>query len=154
PIGLMGNNPTFYGYVADNNTQKDIFGLELEPTVNLGTAPKGTTLYHYTNEKGLNGILESKEIFPSVKALNPKDARLGDGQYFSNITPGTKTPAQLASSFVRRPNPHIFTHYVAIDVSGLEIHQGLNRKDVFVILNNSNLDIDGRIIDSGKINCG
>ncbi|WP_158512429.1 HYD1 signature containing ADP-ribosyltransferase family protein [Flavobacterium covae] len=154
PIGLEGNNPTFYAYVHDSNSWVDPFGLELEPTVNLGTAPKGTTLYHYTNAKGYEGILESKEIFPSIKALNPKDARLGDGQYFSNIVPGTKNSKQLAASFVRVPNPHLFTHYIAIDVSGLEIHQGLNRKDVFVILGDQNLDISNRIVDSGKLNCG
>ena len=27
PIGLAGNNPTFYGYVKDSNTRVDIFGL-------------------------------------------------------------------------------------------------------------------------------
>ncbi|MET3047513.1 RHS repeat-associated core domain-containing protein, partial [Flavobacterium covae] len=27
PIGLLGNNPTFYGYVHDSNSRVDIFGL-------------------------------------------------------------------------------------------------------------------------------
>lgn len=29
PIGLAGNNPTLYGYVFDNNTQIDLFGLNI-----------------------------------------------------------------------------------------------------------------------------
>ena len=29
PIGLMGNNPNFYGYVSDNNAQIDQFGLDI-----------------------------------------------------------------------------------------------------------------------------
>ncbi|WP_258129670.1 HNH/endonuclease VII fold putative polymorphic toxin [Flavobacterium columnare] len=28
PIGLLGNNPTFYGYVFDSNTEIDPFGLD------------------------------------------------------------------------------------------------------------------------------
>ncbi len=43
------------------------------------------TLYHYTNEKGMNGIVESKKLNPSLKANNPKDARYGDGQYLFDI---------------------------------------------------------------------
>ncbi|WP_165764968.1 RHS repeat domain-containing protein [Flavobacterium oreochromis] len=35
PIGLMGNNPTFYGYVKDSNSRVDIFGLMPSP-VNAG----------------------------------------------------------------------------------------------------------------------
>ncbi|WP_317125565.1 RHS repeat-associated core domain-containing protein [Flavobacterium columnare] len=31
PIGLAGNNPTFYGYVADSNTRIDPFGLSPSP---------------------------------------------------------------------------------------------------------------------------
>nr|WP_256380913.1 RHS repeat-associated core domain-containing protein [Flavobacterium covae] len=32
PIGLAGNNPTFYGYVVDNNTHFDPFGLMPMPS--------------------------------------------------------------------------------------------------------------------------
>ncbi|MGG5508267.1 RHS repeat-associated core domain-containing protein [Myroides sp. C6-3] len=31
PIGLAGNNPTFYAYVWDSNGQVDVFGLDLRP---------------------------------------------------------------------------------------------------------------------------
>ncbi len=37
-------------------------------------AKEGQTLFHYTNEKGLAGILESGELRPSLKALNPNVA--------------------------------------------------------------------------------
>ncbi len=29
PIGLAGNNPNFYGYVFDSNSEVDVFGLDL-----------------------------------------------------------------------------------------------------------------------------
>ena len=42
---------------------------------------------HYTSEQGYKGILQSKNIRPSLKVNNPKDARFGEGQYVSDIQP-------------------------------------------------------------------
>ncbi|WP_443333430.1 HYD1 signature containing ADP-ribosyltransferase family protein [Streptomyces sp. MJM1172] len=61
------------------------------------------TLYHYTNEAGYDGIIESEELRASIKAHNPKDARFGDGQYLSGTVPGTKRPGQLSHAFIRVP---------------------------------------------------
>ena len=102
PIGLAAGNPTLYGYVFDSNTEIDPFGLDI--------------LYHYTNQSGMEGILQTKVIKPSLKELNPKDVRYGNGQYLSDIVPGTKTPSQLGRQFINVPNKHKYTHYVAIDV--------------------------------------
>lgn len=33
------------------------------------------TLYHYTNKKGMEGIVDSQKLNPSLKANNLKDAR-------------------------------------------------------------------------------
>ncbi|WP_159248513.1 RHS repeat-associated core domain-containing protein [Tenacibaculum maritimum] len=155
PIGLEGGMPNMYAYVHNSNSWVDPLGLTgFEPTVDLGIAPKGTKLYHYTNKVGMEGIMNSGEIWPSIKALNPKDARLGNGHYLSDIVPGAKTPSQLASSFIRVPNKYRFTHFIEIDVSGLRIHQGLKRKDIFVILREDNLDVSNRITDTGKVKCG
>ena len=58
-------------------------------TKGSGAIEGGTrTLYHYTDEKGLKGILEDEELKPSLKEVNPKDARYGNGQYVSDIVPG------------------------------------------------------------------
>jgi hypothetical protein len=46
------------------------------------------TLFHYTDEAGMNGILDSHALNPSLKSLNLADARYGDGQYLSDIAPG------------------------------------------------------------------
>ncbi|RAY82723.1 hypothetical protein DP196_24870 [Enterobacter hormaechei subsp. steigerwaltii] len=102
-------------------------------------------LYHYTDDNGLASILKSKEMRPSLKANNPKDARYGDGQYFTDIIPGTKTNAQLSRTFVRIPFlGDKFKNYIAVDVTGLDVVKG--RDGVFVILNDGNLNIDGRIV--------
>ena len=75
-----------------------------------GAGKEIRTLYHYTNEKGMNGIVESKQLNPSFRANNPKDARYGDGQYLSDIRPDTQTPTRLAKNllmFLININTHI-----------------------------------------------
>jgi len=42
--------------------------------VYVKSGKKTDTLYHYTNEKEMNGIVDSKQLNPSLKANNPKDA--------------------------------------------------------------------------------
>lgn len=107
------------------------------------------TLFHYTNEEGLNGITKSNQLNPSLKAVNPSDARYGNGQYLSDIVPGTKTPAQLSRELVNNPfQGHRFTHFIEIDVKGLNVVQG--RKGVFVAHNETPLDLKNRIVNSGS----
>ncbi|HVU09418.1 MAG TPA: HYD1 signature containing ADP-ribosyltransferase family protein [Verrucomicrobiae bacterium] len=108
------------------------------------------TLFHYTDEQGLSGILDSGELNPSLKALNPNDVRYGNGQYLSDIVPGTMTPAQLSRQFLGQPFQGAkYTSYIEIDVSGLNVIQG--RPGVFVIPGETPLDLTGRIISSGKV---
>jgi hypothetical protein len=87
-------------------------------------------------------------MFPSLKARNPKDARYGDGQYLSDIAPGTRTNAQLSRNFIGQPfQGSRFSHYVEVDVTGLNVVQG--RDNVFVVPNSGPLDLTGRIVSSG-----
>jgi RHS repeat-associated protein len=153
PLGLApAPNPA--SYVDNPQTGTDILGLapdncpyrvERVPDEELGS------LYHYTNEKGYEGILESGELRASLKADNPKDARFGDGQYLSDIAPGTKTPGQLSYAFVRVPwAGHKFSHYIEVDVRGLEVMRSVERPDVYVVPNQGPLDISDRIVSHGK----
>ena len=41
-----------------------------------GVSNPQETLYHYTNEKGMNGIVESEQLNPSLKANNPKRCKI------------------------------------------------------------------------------
>jgi hypothetical protein len=108
-----------------------------------------TRLYHYTNEAGHDGILQSGEMRPSLKANNPKDARYGDGQYLTDIEPGTKTQGQLSAAFLRVPwAGQKFTHFLEIDVTGLDVVEG--RPGVFVVPGSGPLDLTGRIVRSGR----
>ncbi len=107
-------------------------------------------LYHYTNEAGMNGIVKSESLNPSFEALNPKDARYGDGQYLSDIPPGTRTPAELSKDFLGLPyQGRRFTHFVEIKTKGLNVIQG--RSGVYVVPNDSALNLGGRITNSGKV---
>ncbi len=38
----------------------------------------------------MEGIFQTKVIKPSLKELNPKDVRYGNGQYLSDIVPGAQ----------------------------------------------------------------
>ena len=107
------------------------------------------TLYHYTNEKGMNGILDSETLHPSESALNPKDARYGDGQYLTDIAPGSMTKGQISRRLWGVPwNSSKISHFVAIDVTGLPVMNPA--KNIFLIPGNSSLDLAGRIIDFGS----
>jgi RHS repeat-associated protein len=115
-----------------------------------GAAGSGReVLYHYTTEDGAKAIRESEELLPSLRRANPKDARYGDGQYMSDIRPGTMTCAQLSRCFVNIPFlKNKFSFYVEIDVTGLNVVKG--RNGVFVVPNSKSLDLRGRIISTGK----
>jgi len=92
--------------------------------------------------------LKSKKLNPSLKANNPKDARFGDGQYLSDISPGSMTCAQLSRYFIGQPfQGNKFKNYVEIDVTGLNVTKG--RDGVFVLPNNKPLDLTNRILSSG-----
>jgi RHS repeat-associated protein len=109
-----------------------------------------STLFHYTNESGLKGILDSGTLNPSLKAINPRDVRYGNGQYLSDVAPGAKTPAQLSRAFLGNPFQGArFTRYVEVDVRGLNVVQG--RSGVFVIPGEDRLSLFGRIVSSGGV---
>ncbi|HDX4048686.1 TPA: RHS repeat protein [Enterobacter soli] len=125
----------------------------VNPSANEGfvaaVEPVPQILYHYTNKKSLKLILESKQLNPSLKVNNRKDASHGDGQYFSDLKPHTRTNSQLSRSFLGTPDyGKRFKRYIAIDVSDLYIHKG--RRDVYVALSQEPLDISHRIVDTGK----
>lgn len=108
------------------------------------------TLYHYTDAKGLQGILSSGLLKPSLTQNNPNDVRYGEGQYLSDIIPGSKSSAQLSRLFVNNPfQGKKYTHYIEILVDGLSIVKG--RKNVYVIQSQDSLSLMGRIIDFGKV---
>jgi hypothetical protein len=114
-----------------------------------GAKAAAQTMYHYTSEAGMKGIVDSKQLNASLKSANPSDARYGNGQYLSDIAPGTKTCDQLSRCFLGVPwAGRRFTNYVEIDVTGLNVVKG--RDGVFVIPNQGPLDLTGRIVSSGK----
>jgi hypothetical protein len=107
------------------------------------------TIFHrYTSEDGHRGILGSKAIRPSLRANNPKDARFGDGQYLSDIVPGTKRPGQSSMIFFGMPFAgRRFTHYISIETKGLQVTYG--RPFVYVVKNSKPLDISERLVANG-----
>jgi hypothetical protein len=105
-------------------------------------------LYHYTNDAGMTSILNSKQLNPSRWQAGTKEVRYGEGQYLTDIVPGTRSSASIARELVGIPNKYKFTNYVAVDTMGLPVVIG--RKGVFVVRGNAPLDISTRMIASGR----
>lgn len=107
-------------------------------------------MYHYTSEKGLAGILDTGTLNPSLKANNPKDARYGNGQYFSDIAPGTRSNASLSKQFINNPwQGSKYSNYVGVDTSNLTVVKG--RDGVYVLPNENPLDLTDRIVVTERI---
>ena len=114
----------------------------------LGIAPEGTIMYHYTNLAGYNGIISSQTLIPSLTTAIPNHAHFGNGSYLSDIPRTEKTLKQLSLAFVLEDNQTSrFTHCVAIDVSGLKIYQAAGaREAVFMVNTDVPLNLTGKII--------
>jgi HYD1 signature containing ADP-ribosyltransferase len=118
-----------------------------EENPNHGTSGH-RTLWHYTDAVGQRGIILSHKLWASLKERDPRDARYGNGQYLSDLSPGTKTCAQLSACFLRVPwRGERFTHYVEVDVTGLTVVTG--RMHVLVVPGQEPLDLKGRIVSWG-----
>ncbi len=97
----------------------------------------------------MNGIVGSGVMRPSLLANNPNDARFGDGQYLSDVVPGTMTPNQLSRLFLGMPfQGERFTNYVGINVRGLPLVMG--RPHVYVVPNPGPLYVRDRITSFGS----
>jgi hypothetical protein len=108
-----------------------------------------TVLYHYTTSTALQSILKSNQLWPSLRTSRPRDVRYGEGQYFTDVPPGQLTGSRLSRLLIGNPfDGHRFTYFLAIDVTGLTIHQG--RPGIFVIPNSTSLPLEGRIVRTGR----
>jgi len=97
----------------------------------------------------MNGILQTGQLFPSLKRSSPRDVRYGEGQYFSDLCPGRLTGAGLSRRLLGNPfQARRFTHFLEVDVQGLTVVKG--RAGVFVIPNREPLVLAGRLLRSGR----
>ena len=95
-------------------------------------------------------LRKDSNLRPSLWRVGSKDVRYGNGQYLSDIAPGTRTPAELSRDFLGIPfQGRRFTHYIEVDVTGLNVIQG--RAGVFVVPNDVPLDVSQRIISHGRV---
>jgi hypothetical protein len=113
------------------------------------TRRRKITLYPFTTAKALASILRSQKLNASTRRTSPKDVRYGNGQYLTDIEPGTLPPARLTRALIGLPfDRGWFTHFLEIDVTGLELNPA--RKHVSVVPNTKALSLMGRIVRSGE----
>ncbi|WP_369016286.1 HYD1 signature containing ADP-ribosyltransferase family protein [Streptomyces kroppenstedtii] len=115
-------------------------------------APIPSTLLHYTDVVGYEGILATGLIYPSKKDGSRKDAYYGTGQYLTDIRPGQMDLESLSQAIYGGP---LFTyrisHYLEIDVSALSvIHEHAH---IYRVSSSASLEIEisRRRISSGKM---
>jgi len=144
PVSLQQNS------VQVSDVVPSTTAVDATPEVGAGNNGIPPKLYHYTNEAGMQGILDSETLNPSLKSINPNDVRYGNGQYLSDIAPGTMSPAQLSRAFINNPFQGArYTNFIEIDTTGLNVIQG--RPGVYVVPNEVPLDLSGRITNSGQV---
>ena len=108
-----------------------------------------STLFHYTSELRLTAILQTQCLQPSLATSNPRDVRYGPGQYLSDMPPGVMTSTQLSRLFIGHPfQGERFTHFIAVDVTGLQVIAG--RSHVFVRAGIDSLPLAGRLVGFGR----
>ena len=99
----------------------------------------------------MTGILNSQMLRPSLKSVNPADARCGNGQYLSDTAPESKTCAQLSRCFLSQPfQGQRFTKHIEINIAELSAVHG--RTNVFVVPAETPLDCTGHIVGFGVSN--
>ncbi len=122
------------------------------------------TLYHYTSEEGLVGILQSDSLNPS---LNEPNITYGKGQYFTDIAPeqiiarvladlnqdeidqGFVSFSQLARIIKGKPFGigASLRGFLEIDVTGLPLENPA--PNIFLLPGTNPLDVSSRIIRFG-----
>jgi len=126
--------------------------------------PPGKTLFHYTSEQGMAGILQSKTLNPSTK---PPFITYGVGQYLTDIAPeqiigrvradltqaeidqGYMSFSQLSRQIYGQPfgMASRLRIYFEMNVSGLSVENPA--RNIFLIRGTEPLDLFGRIIRFG-----
>jgi RHS repeat-associated protein len=112
---------------------------------------KRPDLYHYTTAEGLEGILGTRSIRPS---LDPKFSRYGQGQYFTDIPPEAVGTTLSVGQVLRRLFGQPWglrtrlTNYVQVDTRDLPVVNPVPH--IYVHPSTQPLDVTNRIIRSGR----
>ena len=143
PVGETGALNSVPDVIAE--TPNDVSTYQSTSKVVYDESSNSEILIHYTTENGYKSIMESKQLLPSVGI---KHARYGDGQYFTDLNSIDYTVGQLSRRLYRVPwNKSHLTHFIKIDVSGLNIIK--NGPHNFLLPNNQPLNLNNRIVGGG-----
>lgn len=127
------------------------------------------SLYHYTTEYGLLDIIESRVLRPSLTKPNGRDVLLGEGQYFTSISPETIAcrsrtemtleQEQAGKISIFQLSRHILAgslsvkkldYFIELDVSNLPIKHSSEHEYIYLHESRHDLDISSLVIRTGK----
>jgi len=98
----------------------------------------------------MDAIVGSRIMRPSRAHARKKDVRYGNGQYFTDIVPGSMSASQLSRAILGMPfQGHRFTHFVAINLHDVNVVEC--RRGVFLVPNDFALSLINRIVDYGRV---
>ncbi|WP_375605562.1 hypothetical protein [Flavobacterium davisii] len=105
PIGLQGGNPTLYGYVFDNNTEVDPFGLDCKLRDSKGKFRKALTAAEELNVLGgLNGKSRRKiENRLKKRGYTSVPARSGGNVWTKPMADGNTVVVRVDPAMSRTP---------------------------------------------------
>ncbi|WP_444647909.1 RHS repeat-associated core domain-containing protein [Flavobacterium columnare] len=103
PIGLEGNNPTFYGYVSDSNGEIDVFGLECKRP---GGYLNGDVDLHGNLSPGVNRAIGHTNTRPddfiqSHHSIQDAWAKKNINGYNRDLAPATLLPSSSGMSHAK-----------------------------------------------------
>ncbi|MGQ0604221.1 MAG: RHS repeat-associated core domain-containing protein [Anaerolineales bacterium] len=147
---------------ATLQTQAVIKGTATATTTKTASPSPTTplTLYHYTSDVGLTGIVASQSILPSL-GTGP-NANFGQGVYFTDISPARAaigSSYQLSRALFTTPwkNGNV-SSYAAVNVSGLTVmavspvfSQTYGPASIYLYPTTSPLAIGNRIVSLGPV---
>lgn len=134
--------------IPNNATLEGLIDNTLEIIVE---AQKPRVLWHYTTYERMIAIQVSMKLKASLFENRPSDVRYGDGVYLTDVPPGTLDGRQLSFLLVNSANrQNYYTHFVSIDVRGLNVIQAPDRPHIFLIPTREDLNITGRLIGTGS----
>ena len=111
----------------------NVFGPIARGAQGMANATRASnTMRHYTTEAGYNAIMETGELLPSVGI---KNARHGSGQISRKL-------------FGVPWNTKKLTHFIDVDVSGLNVLK--NSSNNFLVPGANSLNLNGRVMNHGK----
>ncbi|XP_031560757.1 uncharacterized protein LOC116296800, partial [Actinia tenebrosa] len=110
--------------------------------ISVESTEKVDTFYHYTDDKGAEGITRDKTIRPST---DPRDMMIGKGVYLTKKNPDKHSKEEILQnnydSALLSTNPDRVKNFVKIDLPTSKVDKAPGSRDVYKYKGEDGLDL-------------